>query len=216
MIKRLSPIWREPLVGKNLTLLRIEDKHKNFLLKTRQDKEFQHHYNLFAKDSEETIIKEIEIAKKLPLDIKKIEWIIEKNGKAIGIATLADLNMHNNTAELLFGFPGKKTIRDPLEAILLILEFAFCKIKLHKLTSYVYSDNEKAQKNTINIGFKKEGFLESHIYDIKSNKRLSLFVNGYLASSFFENTKLLKKTQKIIGRDLQPKKIKYSTLKIVK
>jgi len=216
MLKRASPIWNSPLKGKNIILLRIEPRHKEFLLQTRRNSEFQHHYNLFINDSERTLMHDIEVAQKPPLDTRKIDWIIERNNKSIGIASLAGLDMHNRTAEILVGLPEKKSFKDSLEATLLVLEFAFCKINLHKLVSYVYSDNPIAQRNTMHLGFEQEGFQKSQIYDIKSNTRLDLYINGCLTENFFRNKKLMKMSERLIGRDLSPKKLKYSKLNIIK
>jgi len=215
MLKRVSPIWSTPLKGKQLTLLRIEPRHKEYLLQTRKNNEFQHHYNIFISDCEKTLIHDIQVAKKPPIDTRKIEWIIEKDNKEIGIATLAGLDIHNRTAELLVGLPGEKSFKDSLEATLLVLEFAFCKINLHKLVSYVYSDNPSAQSNTMHLGFEQEGFQKSQIYDATTNTRLDMYINGCLCENFFGNKKLMKMAERLIGRDLRPKKFKYSKLNII-
>lgn len=204
IMKKFSPHWWKPLSGKNIQLVRISPKHKEFLLSLREDKEFQHHYNLFTSSSKEKLDKDIAAAKKSPLDIKKIEWIIEKHGKPIGIAGLVDLNMHNSRAEIQFGIPDNHSSIYGVEAILLVLEFAFCEIKLHKLVSYVYSDNPHAQSNTLHLGFKQEGFLESHVYDKKENRRLDLYVNGCLAQNFFSNKKLMKLIKRVLGKEIKP------------
>jgi len=215
MLKRVSPIWNSPLKGKKLNLVRIENRHKEFLLQTRKNQEFQHHYNLFINDSERALDNDIKMSQKPPLDTRKIDWIIEKNNQAIGIASLAGLDMHNRTAEILVGFPGKKSFKNSLEAMLLICEFAFCKINLHKLISHVYSDNPSAQGNTINFGFEQEGFQKSQIYDEKLKNRLGVHINGCLSEDFFRNKKIMKMSERIIGRDLSPKKFKYSKINII-
>lgn len=202
MRKKLLPIWWKPLSGKKIQLVRITSKHKEFLLQLRQDTEFQHHYNLFTTNTEEKLDKDIALANKPPLDIKKIEWIIEKDGEPIGIAGLVDLNMRNNRAEIQFGIPNNKSSIYGVEAILLVLEFAFCELGLHKIVSYVYSDNPHAQSNTLHLGFKQEGLLESHIYAKKIDSRLDLYINGYLADNFFNNKKLMKMIKRVLGREV--------------
>lgn len=202
LIKKLSPIWWQPLVGKNIQLVRISSKHKEFLMNLRQNTEFQHHYNLFKSNCEKTLNKDIAEANKPPIDLRKIEWIIEKNEQPIGIAGLVDLDVYNGRAEIQFGIPNNNSSSYGVEAVLLLLEFAFSKIKLHKLVSYVYSDNPSAQKNTLHLGFTQEGFLESHIYDKNFDQRLDLYVNRCLANEFFNNQRLIKMAKRLLGRDI--------------
>lgn len=192
-----NPMWWQNLSGKNLTLSRINDQHQSFLRSCRKNNDFQHHYNLFKNDSETALKKDLQLSKLSPVETKKIEWVVEKAGKPIGIAGLVDLDFRNQLAEIQIGFPASKGKTDALEATLLILEFAFNKIGLNKIVSYVYSDNPWGQKNTLHLGFKQEGVLESHVFHTESKQWLDLFVNGMLKENYLKNTQLQKLTTRM-------------------
>jgi RimJ/RimL family protein N-acetyltransferase len=200
MAYKLSPFWWKPLYGKRLKLVRMKPVHQEFLLQCRQNIAFQHHYNLFQKNSPEAVSGDLKLADHPPVDSRKIEWIIEKEEQAVGLAALVDLDLKNSRAEILIGFPEKQFSGSALEASLLVMEFAFVTIGLHKVTSYVYSDNTTAQKNTLHFGFRQEGFLESHVADPATNERLGLYVNGCLVESFFTNKKLMALARRLLGR----------------
>lgn len=201
MIK-LSPIWWEKLEGKRIVLSRILPKHQDFIFKLRNNEKFKSLYNIFLPTSKEEIQKDILFSNKPPIEIRKIEWIIEKDNNPIGIAGLSELDWHNKNAELQIGFPDNLNSKIALETAILILNFAFNKIFLEKLTTYVYSNNLYAQKSTLNLGFHQEGYLKSHIYDLTSKKRLDIFVNGLIAKDFFNNKKLQKLAFKLLGKNI--------------
>jgi len=195
-----APFWWTPLHGKSLSLVRFEDKHKNFLIKTRKNSEFQHHYNLFKEDSVAAIEHEMKLTEHSPVDSKKVEWVIEKDSIPIGIAGLVNLDLKNSRAEIQVGFPNQKYFGSALEACLLILEFSFTTLGLNKVISYVYSDNPNGQRNTLHLGFKQEGLLESHIFDPTTKNYLDLYVNGCLLKRFFSDHYTTKLSTRLLGR----------------
>ena len=77
-----------------------------------------------------------------------------------------------------------------LKVSVAVLEFAFKRLHLAKMMSYVYSDNPEAQANTLHLGFEQEGLLRSHIAG--QSGRLDLFVNGMTNTSFAGNALLNK------------------------
>ncbi|MGM0519744.1 MAG: GNAT family N-acetyltransferase [Campylobacterota bacterium] len=199
---KLSPFWWSSPSGKKVSLKRINPQHREFLLHIRKNKQFQRHYNILKSDSQETLDRDISNANKPPLDFNKIEWVIEKNNVPIGVAGLVNIDMYNSRAEMQIGIPEEISSTDGLEASLLVLEFAFCEIKLDKLVSYVYSSNQKSQKNTLHVGFHQEGFLHSHIYDKTTDTKLDVYMNGYLRENFFKNKQLMKIAKRVLGRQL--------------
>lgn len=202
-LKRLSnPRWLEPLIGKNLNLVRISGKHKAFLLKARNNQGFQHHYNLFKPTSESQLDFDISQANKSPIELKKIEWIVEKSGIPMGVAGLVDIDFRNKRAEIQVGFPNEKSFSNALEATLLILEYGFMQMGLNKIISYVYSDNPFGQKNTLHLGFHQEGNLKRHVYDKQSAKWLDLFVNALLRDEYLLDQHLKKLHKKLLKRDV--------------
>jgi diamine N-acetyltransferase len=200
MLFKLAPFWWSSVQGRRLILVRKGLQHTDFLIECRQNKDFHHHYNLFQEATPDAVKRELKVADRPPLDSKKIEWVVEKNGQPIGVAALVDLNMNNSRAELLIGFPGDVSALATVEATLLVLEFAFATLGLFKVYSYVYSDNPKGQKNTLSLGFEQEGILKSHVQDPYLKQRLDLYVNGCLQDDFFSNITLMKMAQRLLGR----------------
>lgn len=200
MVLKLAPFWWKSLQGRNLEIVRKGKQHSDFLLECRQNKDFHHHYNLFQEATEHAVQRELKFADRPPLQSKKIEWVVEKYGKPIGLAALVDLNMNNSRGELLIGFPGAVSPLSSVEATLLVLEFAFSTIGLFKVYSYVYSDNPNGQKNTLSLGFKQEGILRSHVKDPHFKQRLDLYANGCFQEEFFGNPALMKMALRLLGR----------------
>lgn len=184
-----AAFWREPCLGKRISLVRMELKHRDFLLSCRRNTKFQHQYNLFQDISSNAIERDLQACTKPPIETKRICWIVEKNGQPIGLAELVDLNLINSRLEFLIGFPEEQPFGISLEATLLVIEFAFSKIGAHKLISYVYGDNPNSQRNTLHLGFQQEGLLKSHVVDPVSGERLDLYINGYFIFWFFSKQK---------------------------
>ncbi|MCZ2720783.1 GNAT family N-acetyltransferase [Marinomonas sp. 15G1-11] len=199
-ILKLSIIWDTPLIGKRLTLRRASDEDFDFLLAIRKNDTFRNQYNMFHGTSVKLIKDSLTKSQKKPIESGKVEWIIEKNSIPIGIASLVDINTLNSRAELLIGFPHERSGWVSLEATFLILEFAFQKLKLNKIYSYVYSDNTYSQKNTLHLGFTQEGILRSHVKRPGTSKYLDLIVNGYLANEFFQSQKISVLFRRVLGR----------------
>jgi len=184
MQQRYLPTWWQPLVGKKLKLVRIQEHHLSFLSACRNNIEFQHHYNLFKSNNIEIIKKEIQQAKQSPLEINKIEWVIEHNETPVGIGGLVSYDGKNRRAEIQIGFPEEKNYGFAIEATLLILDFGFNALQLNKIFSYVYSDNPHSQKSTLHLGFTQEGLLRQHVFDAAANDWLDLHVNGLLKHEY--------------------------------
>jgi len=129
------------------------------------------------------------------------------------LAELVDINLQNSRAELIVGFPDTQTFGISLEATLLAIEFAFSKIGIRKLVSYVYGDNPNAQRNTLHLGFQAEGLLRDHVLDAASGECLDLHINGCLASDFFRNEIMLKLARRLLGRT--PQATKHNALSAI-
>lgn len=199
MAFKLAPFWWVPLKGKNLSLVRMNAIHYDFVLKCRNNASFQQHYNLFQKTSPEDVKADLKRSEQPPLINNKIEWVVEKNGSPIGLVALVDLDVSNLRAEILVGFPEKVSSFNTVESTLLVLEFAFSVLGLEKICSYVYSDNPHGQRCSMHLGFNQEGLLKSHINSPASKKRLDLCVNGYFPEIFYGIT-VSKLFKRLLGR----------------
>lgn len=200
----LEPFWHEPQHGKRVALVRLQAKHADYLLACRRNTAFQHRYHLFQAATPQAVECEVQDASRPCRDSKKMAWVVERNGTAIGLAELVEIDFHNLKAEILIGFPDAQPYGISLETSLLVMEFAYSKIGLRKLLSHVYSDNPQSQRNTLHLGFRQEGLLRSQVIAPVSKAPLDLWINGCLAAEFFENAALMKMANKLLGRAVLP------------
>ena len=213
MTLSVKPLGREPLHGKRVVLEMASPEHAEFLTKTYKRKEFMDCYRL-AQDrnvSVEDVWQRLESEQAYsPQHLRRIEWVINVRSNSdnaslpLGIAALADYQPAHNSAELLIGITDEDKWHTglSLEASLLVLEFAFHQVKLHKLISYVYAFNESAQKNTLHLGFQQEGLLRDHYFNHREGKFVDLYQNCLLKKDFFENKKLSQWSRRLLGRDI--------------
>lgn len=147
---------------------------------------------------------------------KTMHWIIKKEeesiesqsssrcgSKPVGLASLIDIQIAHRRAELLIGIPSEKD-RSQVSGIvmLLILDFAFNQIGLHKLTSMVIANNQHSQRSTVAIGFSQEGMRRQHLRDPKSREWLDCYENGLVEDSFRANPVIARVSKRLLGRDI--------------
>jgi RimJ/RimL family protein N-acetyltransferase len=199
------------LHGKNISLYRRGAEHAEFVWQCYQNRAFMTLYrqNQRRTDSLEDLRKTLsEEQQRLPDQTKRLEWIImrhEKDGKQrpIGFAAIADYQATHSRGELLIGVvdPKDRTHHEPLETSLLIFDFAFNQLKLHKLCSFVYGYNEYSQKNTLRLGFVQEALLREHLYKTGEGY-VDMYQNGMLDSDFRNNKTLANLSKRILKQDI--------------
>lgn len=201
--------------GERVSLLRRAPEHAAFLRSCWENDEFMDLYRLVQNRTESTeqiaerLAKEY---KKLPKDLHKFEWVIERHATEeqdahlIGLAAVADYQTRHNRGEFLIGIahPDEQKAGIGLEASLLVLDFAFNILKLHKFISFVYGHNPSSQANTEHLGFIREAFLREHVY-YKSHGYVDMYQNGMLDSDFRNNRHLSRFSQRLLKRDITQK-----------
>ena len=191
LLVELSSRWWEPVVISGIALRIPDTSDANFLSSTFRNKEFMLHYHRFQGASDDAVEKFISVAKLSPRQSRRIDWVIQdRSGSRVGLAAIVDIDWGNERGELLVGLPGKRTQTISLKASVAVLKFAFERLQLAKMTSYVYADNPVAQSNTLHLGFEQEGLLRSHI--ASQAGRIDLFVNGMTKARFASNVLLTK------------------------
>jgi RimJ/RimL family protein N-acetyltransferase len=212
----ITPVGLHSLQGRRVILERSAPEHAPFLRQCYEDHEFMDLYRL-AQDrhhTEEQIREYLRKEQKLlPQQLKKIEWVIhilKENGekKPIGLASLADYRQAHRRAEFLIGIslPEYRGSKFPLESALLVLDFGFNQIQLHKMVTYVYVYNDFGQKNIISFGFIQEGFLRKHIFSAQQGF-IDVYFNGMLESDFRTNARLSRFSKLLLGYDITLKPI---------
>lgn len=207
-----APIGLNPLEGQSVILVRANPDYLDFIHDIYTNNDFMDLYRL----SQDRALPKTELkdrlqqeATQLPQNLKRIEWVIIKKSPSennpIGLAAIADYQIHHNRAELLLGIsaPSERHTLHSLETALLVLDFAFNIIRLHKLISYVYGYNLKAQKNTLHLGFTQEALLKEHYFTPQGF--IDLYQNRLLEQEFRSNNKLAKLSLRLLGRDITQK-----------
>ncbi|MCK5831087.1 MAG: GNAT family N-acetyltransferase [Methylococcales bacterium] len=217
MLKVSTVAHKKTLEGRRILLEAVKPDHAEFLARTYKLDDFMDCYRL-AQDRSlnvEDIRTRLENEKDIsPQQLKCIEWVIKlrsNSGKeeAIGIASLADYQVAHNRAELLVGINDPKYRNSGLgiEATLLILEYAFQQISLHKVVIFVYSFNQIAQDTSLHLGFQQEGFLRDHYFNHRDGHFIGLYQSSFLASDFYKNIKVSRWSKRLLGRDITLKKL---------
>lgn len=200
-----APIGLQPLQGSRVVLERSAPEHAAFLRQCYQNQEFMDLYRLAQNRNEtEAQIKQrlVKEQQHLPQQLKGIEWVIHQQKQPIGLAALVDYKQSHQRAELLFGLTDSKYrgTASSLESYLLVLEFAFNVIKLHKVTALIYGYNNKAQKNVEHLGFVKEGLLRDHINTPKGF--LNMYFNGLTENDFRTSKSMQRLSKHFLKRDV--------------
>ncbi len=116
----------------------------------------------------------------------KSYMIEEKNrDNAIGITSLVEIDLKNRNAECIIDigekeFWGKGYGR---EALLLLLEYAFLELNLHRISLKVFAFNERAVGLYSRIGFKREGISRQALY--RNGKWHDIVHMGILKQEYF-------------------------------
>ncbi|MCX7946891.1 MAG: GNAT family N-acetyltransferase [Hydrogenophilus sp.] len=203
-----APYWRAPLTGRRLHLEPLTADHRPQLIAWREDRSFADDYNFFLFADEASIDAHLSAAAQHPLDAGQQHWIIldAVTRQPIGLASLASFDLFNLRAEFLIGIQPLEHRRRSglaLEASLLILEYAFSTLGLHKLFTFVYEHNTYSQKSTEHLGFTREAILTEHVLHPRDGKYLSMFQNGLLARTYRTDPRYQRFAQKLLGRPLQ-------------
>ena len=183
----------------------------SYLRQCYQNAVFMAQYNHYIprhQRAEELAMKLREAQGMHPCQVKSVDWIIVKKNtnQLVGIANLVEIQLAHRRAEFLIGLPDPedRTQGIGLEATLLVLDYAFNKVSLNKLTTVVYEDNVLSQQNTLALGFDQESYLREHIFDPATGKYYGLYGNGMTLNDFRANKRIARLSKCLFGRDITP------------
>lgn len=190
LVYQYDPIWWEVIKSGSIELHRLSTEHKDFLKLCLAEGEFQQHMNMFKTYSEQTIAADIKKNQVSPFESKKIDWVVIHQGEPKGLISFVDINSPNKRAEFIMGYPDKDfSAFDTVRSAFLALNFAFEKLKLERVYSYVYSNNPHGQKTTLKLGFAHEGTMRRHVRNPSTGEALDMHVNGLLKEEFYTSPK---------------------------
>ena len=132
--------------------------------------------NIFVRKTQEALKKKSNFSFGIELRSKK---------EVIGCISLDKVNFEHKNAEIGYWLGSKYWGQGiTTEAGKLILNFAFKKIKLHRLYGFAFHDNPASQNVFKNLGFKKEGFLRQTHW--RFGRWRDDFQYGLLSKEFFK------------------------------
>lgn len=205
----VNPAWLEPLEGKRIHLRRYCEEDAAFLHRCFQDAAFmaRYNHNIPRHLSPEDLAKKLRKTQELhPCQSRAVDWVIfrKDTGQSIGLANLVEIQYIHRRAEFLIGIPeaADRTGGTGLETTLLVLDHAFNRLGLNKLTTLVYGDNISSQQNTLALGFVQESYLREHLAGAGSGRFLDLYGNGMTQRDFRANTRLAKLSRRLLGRNI--------------
>lgn len=193
------------LQGQRLSLVRATGQHAAFLQSCYVNTAFMSLYRLLH-HSQQPSLSQIEqrLAAEAQLPPHYFEWIIERHRdrQPIGLASLADYQPNHGRAEFLIGLlePTTHPAGMGLEASLLVLEFAFNTLQLHKLSALVYSHNVLAQRNVLHLGFQAEGLLREHLQH--KQQWIDIHQHSLLEREFRASAALRRWSTRLLKRDI--------------
>lgn len=209
----LDPLWGATLTAQRIRLRPWSSADETFLLLCFNTVEFMQSYHRFAAPARkpEVLRRHLANARFPVVNHRAVHWIVEhftsagdkvKDWQPIGLADLTEINLNHARAELIFGLldPASRGQAYAITSMVLLLEHAFNRMRLHKLTSVVYGDNTLAQRNTRTLGFIQEGIRREHLRDPQTGAWLDTFENGLLATSYRSDPRIQFHARRLLGQ----------------
>ena len=210
--------WNKPLISNRIHLSIPSEEDFSFLQQCYENTSFMEQLLPMGrrKQNPASLLQALRHNEFSVAQSKTMHWIIKKEVqstdhqfpspvtlKPIGLASLIDIQIAHRRAELLVGFPDVGG-RYKVSAIvmLLIFDFAFNQIGLHKLVSTVLANNQHSQRSTVAIGFSLEGVRRQHLRHPKTREWLDCYENGLVADSFRANPVIARLSKRLLDRDI--------------
>lgn len=162
---KLAPWWWQPLQGGRVQLRRTRADDAAFYAHSFQTPDFARRYNRQTSWQGDLSRALARAGTLPPLDLGALHWIVcDATGTRLGLASLTSISLGNAKAEFSIGFPTPPAPQQAVLATLLAYELAFFKLRLNKLYTYVYTDNDAALHNSLRVGLRQEGLLKDHFF----------------------------------------------------
>jgi RimJ/RimL family protein N-acetyltransferase len=198
---KLARLWWEPLVGGGMVLRRTRAEDADFYRRSFADPEFVHKYNRqrpWSGDLERALDRAGRLA---PLDAGALHWVVCRlDGTRCGLASLTSINLSNARAEYSIGYPTPPGPLDAALATLLAFDFAFFRLRLNKLFTYVYAGNDAALHNSVRVGLRHEGLLKDHFW-LPPGTFVDVNAMGLTRSQLLADDRLVGMARRRLGLD---------------
>jgi ribosomal-protein-alanine N-acetyltransferase len=134
-----------------------------------------------------------------------LELLIEhQRHGAIGIVVAADHAPLHRRAEFLIGLFRESSHHTgaAIEASLLLGDLCFNQYDLHRLYAYSYNYNEAAHRVLLSGGFRHEGVMREHVFDVATQGFVDLHVFGLTVDHFRASGRIGRLSRRLVGRDI--------------
>ena len=170
------------LIGKKVILREIEKEDCEFLKTMINDSETENNvvgwsFPISTKNQEEWYENQ-------KYNKENQRFIIEFEGKAIGLATLTDIDWKNRKATHGIKLYGENIKRRGLgtDTVQTIMKYAFEELQLNKLCGSILKTNIPSQKMFEKCGWKLEGTVRESVF--KNNKYIDEIIIGILKEEY--------------------------------
>jgi RimJ/RimL family protein N-acetyltransferase len=120
------------------------------------------------------------------LETDELNFIIEYKGRPVGMIALHDINSTHKSAQMGRLLIGEEDWVDKapvaFEADLMLCDYAFNVLKIHKIYGDVIEENHSMLKTRLYLGYKQDGVFRDHyLYDgvFKNTVAVSLLEDEY-------------------------------------
>lgn len=181
------PRWYEPFWWKSVTSTRVRLRRRDardasFLRSLWQNQTW---LNLFNPSAQPLPTSDQKLNAMLMrtfnhsiLKTKSIHWIGESNDEPVALVSIVNISVDHSRGEFLMGaMPGTSPFISARLAKL-ALKFWFQDAKMQKLTSLIHCENGHSIKSTQHLGFRHEGTLKEHLFDMQKHCFVDLHCYG--------------------------------------
>ena len=118
---------------------------------------------------------------------KEIYWsiVLLESSEMIGYISLNNIDLRNRKAEwgaLVIGNPANRKGGYAVQASILMLQYAFEEMNLHRVIGYWLDDNQPSLFLGLSVGFKREGVFREHVF--KNGGYHDVIIMSLLESEF--------------------------------
>ncbi len=202
---RIAPFWWDALENRGIRLRRCQASDADFYKSCYADADFARRYNRQTPWRGNLANALAKTGQQPPLDLGQLQWVVcdvrdAGTERPIGLASLTSLSEQNQRAEFSIGLVDRRRVSAALDASLQVMDFAFFKAGLNKLTSYVYADNPAARDNALHLGFAQEGLLADHFF-LPPGRFFDVHALGLTRAQLQANTPICALARRRLGRD---------------
>lgn len=198
---RLAAAWWTPLRGGCVTLRRLRATDADVYRAWYADAAFARRFNRQPPWTGDLANALARAGALPPLDLGLVTWMVcDREGRSLGLASLSSLDLAHARAEFALGFAAEPVGVHAVSATLLVYDFAFFRVGLNKLYTFVYADNERARLASRRIGLVEEGRLEQHFF-LPPGEFVDVFAFGLTRSRLCADRRLVELARRRLGLD---------------